>query len=72
MYHLTVAGRTEVEKDPGAVRELWDRAESWHLQSQEMGEPFGGLMKSAFRAARWASGRPERRAFEELILTSET
>ena len=67
VYKLTVAGRRELESDPDAVRRIWERAESWEDWSHCMGpEAFavfgvvGRMVKSAFRAARWAAGRPER------------
>ena len=67
VYKLTVAGRHELESDPEAVRRIWQRAESWEDWGQCMGPevfaifgPVGAMVKSAFRAARWASGIPER------------
>ena len=70
VYNLTEAGRKELESDPEAVRRIWERAESWDDWSRNMGPeviaifgPVGGLVKSAFKAAKWAagnSGREER------------
>jgi len=66
-YSLTEAGRKELESDPEAVRRIWERAESWDDWSRHMGPeviaifgPVGGLVKSAFKAAKWAAGRPDR------------
>jgi DNA-binding PadR family transcriptional regulator len=73
VYKLTDAGRQELASDPEAVRRIWERAESWEDWSHCMGpEAFavfglvGGMVKSAFRAARWAAGQPER---EERLRT---
>ena len=67
VYKLTQAGRDELKSDPDTVRRIWDRAESWEDWSRCMGpEVFavfgvvGGMVKSAFRAARWAAGHPDR------------
>lgn len=67
VYKLTEAGQKELDNDPDAVKRIWQRAESWEDWSHCMGpEAFavfglvGGMVKGAFRAARWAAGRPER------------
>ena len=67
VYRLTAAGRRELQKDPDAVSRIWKRAESWEDWGQCMGPeaiaifgPVGVMVKSAFRTARWAAGRPER------------
>ena len=67
VYRLTVAGRTELESDPEAVRRIWERAERWEDWGQSMGPeimafmgPLGSVIKSTMRAAKWAAGRPER------------
>jgi DNA-binding PadR family transcriptional regulator len=67
VYKLTVAGHTELESDPEGVRRIWQRAESWEDWGHCMGPeviaifgPVGAMVKSAFRTARWAAGRPER------------
>ena len=69
VYRLTVAGRTELERDPDTVRRSWERAECWDDWGQSMGPeviafvgPLGAVLKSTMRAAKWAAGRPERDA----------
>jgi DNA-binding PadR family transcriptional regulator len=58
VYGLTVAGRHELEKDPEAVRRIWERAERCEDWSQWMGPeamavygPLTQLFKSGLRAA---------------------
>jgi DNA-binding MarR family transcriptional regulator len=67
VYRLTVAGRSELEKDPEAVQRIWERAEKWEDWSQSMGPeiiafatPLAGIFKSTVRAIKWAAGQPER------------
>ena len=71
VYRLTAAGKQELEKDPEAVRRIWQRAERWEDWGQWMGPeammfagPMGNLVKSMLRAARWANGFHDRQ--EEL------
>lgn len=73
VYRLTAAGRTELGRDPEAVRRIWERAERWEDWGQCMGPetaafagPVAAVVKSTFRAAKWAAGRPER---EEKLRT---
>lgn len=58
VYTLTPAGRQELEKDPEAVRRIWERAEKCEDWSQWMGPeamtvygPLTQLFKSGLRAA---------------------
>jgi DNA-binding PadR family transcriptional regulator len=67
VYRLTVAGRAELEKDPEAVRRIWERAERWEDWGNCIGPetmafvgPLGEVLKSTMRAAKWAAGRPGR------------
>jgi DNA-binding PadR family transcriptional regulator len=75
VYRLTDLGRTELEKDPEAVRRIWQRAEHWEDWSQYAGPevlafitPLTALAKSVLRAAKWSSGQADRDAkVRELI-----
>ena len=67
VYQLTDAGKAELERDPEAVRRIWDRAERWGDWGQWMGpeaftvfRPLASMVKATFRAAKWAHGRPDR------------
>jgi len=67
VYRLTAAGKAELDKDPEAVNRIWKRAERWEDWGQWMGpeafavfRPLAGMVKTTFRAAKWAHGRPER------------
>ncbi len=67
VYRLTVAGHTELDKDPEAVRRIWERAESWEDWGQCMGPgamAFAGsiatVVKSVLRAATWAGSSSTR------------
>src|ERR1041385_6452624 len=58
VYALTVAGRQELERDPDAVRRMWERAQRFEDWSQWMGPeamtiygPLTQLLKSALKAA---------------------
>lgn len=74
-YRLTESGRAELERDPEAVRRIWQRAESWEDWSQYKGPdilafatPLAALTKSVLRSAKWASGDVTRDAkVRELI-----
>jgi DNA-binding PadR family transcriptional regulator len=66
VYSLTDAGRMELERDPDAVRRIWERAEKWEEWGQYMNpevfsvlKPMGGLMQAAWRAAARASGKSD-------------
>ncbi len=63
VYRLTEAGRKELERDPEAVRRIWERAESWEDWGQHMRPeviaywgPIGAVIKSTFKAATRAAG----------------
>ena len=67
VYQLTEAGKAELERDPEAVRRIWDRAERWGDWGQWMGpEAFSvfrqsaAMVKATFRAAKWAHGHADR------------
>lgn len=67
VYRLTVAGRTELERDPDAVRRIWERAETWDDWGQFMGPqafaiagPIGQLVKAILKAAMRTGGHPDR------------
>lgn len=67
VYRLTAAGTAELERDPEAVRRIWDRAERWGDWGQWMGpeafavfRPLAAMVKATFRAAKWAHGHPDR------------
>ncbi len=66
VHRLTEAGRRELERDPEAVRRIWERAERWEDWGQCMGPEtiaFLGQMasvaKATLRAASRAAGKPE-------------
>jgi DNA-binding PadR family transcriptional regulator len=66
VYSLTDAGRKELEKDPEAVRRIWERARKWEEWGQYMHpdaisvlRPMGALMQAAWRAAGRAAGKPD-------------
>jgi DNA-binding PadR family transcriptional regulator len=63
VYHLTKAGKKELEKEAPTVREIWERAEeceNWgpFASPDVMGlwSPMTALMKSAFKASTRAAG----------------
>jgi DNA-binding PadR family transcriptional regulator len=65
IYRLTEAGRAELERDPVAVRAIWERAENWGAWAEHMGPealalagPIGAVLKAALWAANRASGMP--------------
>jgi len=80
-YKITEAGTAELNRDPEAVRKIWERAGHWEDWSQYAGpeilafaSPMATLLKSMMRSAKWASGSEEREAkVRELIkkLTSD-
>ncbi len=66
VYSLTDAGRAELEKDPDAVKRIWQRAEKWEEWGQCLNpetlhvlKPLGALTKAAWKAASRASGKHE-------------
>ena len=79
VYHITAAGREELERDPDAVDRIWDRARNWEDWSQFMGPqvvvlmtPLVGTLKAAMRAASRAAGRSDREAHIRTILERAT
>jgi DNA-binding PadR family transcriptional regulator len=65
VYRLTAEGRQELERDPEAVRRIWERAEQCEDWGQFMGPeafsmyaPLAALAKSSLRAA--GRGRGDR------------
>lgn len=80
VYSLTDAGRAELARDPQAIRDIWERAESWGEWAQRatpraifLGaanlKPF---MKAAWRAAEWADGNPKREEQVKKIIRRAT
>ena len=66
VYTITDAGRRELEKDPDAVRRIWERAEKWgewgkymNPDTFSMMKPVAGLTRAAWQAAHRAVGKPE-------------
>jgi DNA-binding PadR family transcriptional regulator len=69
-YSITEAGRTELAKDPEAVKRIWRRAEQWEEWGQFNPETMGfimhsltPLMKAIWKAAKQA-GKHSSRADE--------
>jgi DNA-binding PadR family transcriptional regulator len=67
VYHLTAAGRKELNSDPDAVRRIWERAEQWEDWGNSMGPemvttlvPAAAVLKSALRASGRVAGKPDR------------
>jgi DNA-binding PadR family transcriptional regulator len=66
VYQLTPLGRAELERDPDAVRRIWDRAECFEDWGQmgpaamAISGPLATVLKSAVRASQWAAGQDER------------
>ena len=65
-YHLTEAGIRELEKDPEAVKRIWERAEKWeewgHFMNPDtvsLMKPWMALGKAAWQAATRVSGKRE-------------
>jgi DNA-binding PadR family transcriptional regulator len=65
VFRLTEAGQRELERDPAAVRAIWERAEKWGAWAQRMGpealvvaRPVGALVKAALWAVNRAAGAP--------------
>jgi len=66
-YRLTPEGVVELEKEKETVARIWKRAERWGDWGQSAGpesftffRPLGLLVKTTFRAAKWAAGDPDR------------
>ena len=60
VYHITDAGRKELEKDPESVKRIWERATQWgerrgfgpfYPPQPHLMQPFGAFMKSFWSAA---------------------
>jgi DNA-binding PadR family transcriptional regulator len=65
IYRLTEAGQRELDRDPAAVRAIWERAENWGAWAQRMGpealaiaKPAGAVVKAALWAVNRAAGAP--------------
>ena len=66
VYQLTEAGRKELEKEPEAVRRIWERAERWEDWGSCMGPqivatigPLAEIMKAGMRASSRVAGKRE-------------
>ena len=66
VFNLTDAGRAVLEKDPDAIKRIWDRAGKWEEWGQcfnpenlHMLKPLGAFTKAAWKAAARANGKPE-------------
>jgi len=53
-YHLTPAGIEELERDPDAVRRIWERAEKWEEFGQYMSPEVIPMMKPMVELGRVA------------------
>ena len=66
VYRLTPLGRAELERDPDAVRRIWERAECfedwghWGTAAFAISGRLSAMIKSAMNATRWA-GEDEQR-----------
>lgn len=66
VYRLTSDGRAELERDPDAVRRIWDRAErfedwgQWGPAAYAISGRLSAIIKSALCAAKWAGGDEQR------------
>lgn len=66
VYSLTPLGRAELERDPDAVRRIWDRAEcfedwgQWGPAAYAISGRLAAIIKSALRAAQWAGSDEDR------------
>ena len=75
VYRITEAGRQELERDPEAVRRIWERAESWEDWGQFMvpealalAGPLAAVVKAALRASAATAGKPDRESRIRAIL----
>jgi DNA-binding PadR family transcriptional regulator len=71
VYSLTAAGRRELQRDPEAVRRIWERAERWEDWGACLGPetiaavgPLTEILKAAMRASGRVSGK---RAAEQRL-----
>ncbi len=67
IYQITGAGRQELERDPEAVRRIWERAERWEDWGQcispeafALAGPLAAVVKAALRASSRAVGSADR------------
>lgn len=75
VYSLTSAGRRELNRDPDAVRRIWERAERWEDWAECMGpgtilaaEPVTEVLKAAMRASgRVAGNRAAEQRLREIL-----
>jgi len=74
-YQLTDAGRRELDRDPDAVRRIWQRAEKWEEFGQYMKPdvlhmmgPLTEVGKAAWKAAGRISGNREKEDRMRAIL----
>jgi DNA-binding PadR family transcriptional regulator len=67
VYSITDAGRRELEKDPEAVKRIWERANQWgerrgfgpfYPPQPHLMQPFGAFMKSFWSAATRLGTKP--------------
>lgn len=66
-YRLTPEGVSELEREKETVERIWKRAKRWGDWGESAGpesftffRPLGSLVKSTFKAAKWAAGDPQR------------
>jgi DNA-binding PadR family transcriptional regulator len=81
VYSLTEAGRAELARDPEAVRNIWERAESLGDFAQNVSPRMillgsanlKAFVKAAWRAAEWADGdaRREERVKKIILRAAE-
>jgi DNA-binding PadR family transcriptional regulator len=72
IFSLTEAGAQEVEREKEAIERIWRRAEQWghwgdwaSPEAFPLFRPLGALVKTVFRAARWAGHDPDRQ--EQIV-----
>lgn len=74
VYHITEAGKAELEKDPETVKRIWDRAERWEQWKDfRSGRPFHPdlmhtvmtLMKNVWRVSAQPGGAEKAKAILE-------
>jgi DNA-binding PadR family transcriptional regulator len=72
VYRLTDAGKDELKREEEAVGRIWERADRWGDWGRWVGpesfavlRPLGRMVKMIFRAAKHASGDPEK---EERVI----
>lgn len=66
VYRLTPLGRAELERDPDAVKRIWDRAEKfedwgqWGPAAYAISGRLSAIIKSSLKAAKWAGNDEDR------------